>query len=153
MADALASGASDRKVVGVQVPPRAPQSRDGDDVSAATTQTLIAGVLSLVFVVTVYRLGRKQRLSFRYTAGWLVLGMLGVLAGLLLPFAEPIADWMNVQPAALLALGALILLLLLCVQLSISISGLQEQVRRLAEESSFLRREIDQLGRGTSDDA
>jgi cell division protein FtsB len=37
------------------------------------------------------------------------------------------------------------LLLILCVQLSISISGLQEQVRTLAEESAFLREEIDRV--------
>jgi regulator of replication initiation timing len=41
----------------------------------------------------------------------------------------------------------MILLLVLCVQLSISISGLQEQVRNLAEEEAFLRREIEELRR------
>jgi amino acid transporter len=114
-------------------------------VSAATTQTLVAAAISLVFVFVVHRLGRKQSLSFRYTVGWLILGMVGVLAGLLLPFAEPLAEKLHVQPAALLGLGALILLLLLCVQLSISISGLQEQVRKLAEEASYLRQELDDL--------
>ena len=108
-------------------------------------QTLYAGLVSLVFVLSILRLGRRQKLSFRYAAGWLSLGILGLVAGLLSPLAEPMARHLHVTPAALLAIGAMILLLILCVQLSISISGLQEQVRTLAEESAFLRREVDEL--------
>lgn len=119
----------------------------GQAMSTNTTQTLYAAVVSLLFVLSIYRLGRKQKLSFRYAAGWMGLGLVGVIAGLLLPLAEPIADQLSVSPAALLAIGAMILLLVLCVQLSISISGLQEQVRNLAEEEAFLRREIEELRR------
>lgn len=117
--------------------------------SANTTQTLYAAVVSMIFVVSIYRLGRKQKLSFRYATGWLVLGLLGVVAGLVAPLSEPLANYLHVSPAALLAIGGMILLLVLCVQLSISISGLQEQVRTLAEESAFLRQEIDDLKRKT----
>ena len=113
--------------------------------STETMQAIYAAIVSLVFVVSVYRLGRRQKLSFRYTVGWLGLGLLGVVAGLLLPLAEPLALQMNISPAALLAIGAVILLLVLCVQLSISISGLQEQVRTLAEELAFLRHELDEV--------
>lgn len=121
--------------------------------SPETTQTLFAAVVSVVFVVSVYRLGRKQKLSFRYAVGWMILGILGVIAGLLIPLAEPLAQNLNVSPGALLGIAALVLLLLLCVQLSISISGLQEQVRTLAEESAFLRREIDMIRNQESRDA
>lgn len=113
--------------------------------SSNTVQTLFAAVISLVFFLAVYRLGRKQKLSFRYTVGWMLLGVLGVVAGLLTPIAEPIAQRLEVTPAALLGVGAVVLLVTLCVQLSISISGLQEQVRRLAEEAAFLRNEIEEV--------
>lgn len=113
--------------------------------SSSTFQTIVGAVLSLLLVTAVYRLGRKQRLSFRYTVGWMILGALGVLAGLLIPVAEPIAKQLQVAPSALLGVGAVILLVVLCVQLSISISGLQEQVRRIAEETAFLRQEIEEV--------
>ncbi len=116
--------------------------------SLKTVQTLLATVLSFIFLVTVYRLGRRQFLSFRYTVGWMFLGVLGVLAGLLTPFAAPIANNLKISPSALLGLGAVILLVTLCVQLSISISGMQQQIRRLAEEAAFLREEIDELTAG-----
>ena len=113
--------------------------------SSTTFQTLIGALFSLMFLTAVYRLGRSQRLSFRYTVGWMILGALGVLAGLLSPVAEPIAKQLQVAPSALLGVGAVILLVVLCVQLSISISGLQEQVRRIAEETAFLRQEIEEV--------
>lgn len=113
--------------------------------SAKTVQTLYSAAISLAFVLAIYRLGRKQKLSFRYAVGWMILGILGVVAGLVSPMSEPLANHLHVTPAALLAIGGMILLLVLCVQLSISISGLQEQVRTLAEESAFLRQEIDEL--------
>jgi hypothetical protein len=114
--------------------------------SSTTFQTIIGALFSLMFLTAVYRLGRSQRLSFRYTVGWMILGALGVLAGLLIPVAEPIAKQLQVAPSALLGVGAVILLVVLCVQLSISISGLQEQVRRIAEETAFLRQEIEEVG-------
>jgi len=123
------------------------QRLGGDEVSAAAIQTLTAGVLSLLFLAVIHSLGRRQKLSFRYTVGWLILGSIEVLAGLLVPLTKPIADLLHVQPVALLAIGAMVLLLLLAVQLSISISGLQEQARCLAEEAAYLRREIDELRR------
>jgi hypothetical protein len=113
--------------------------------SSTTFQTIIGALFSLMFLTAVYRLGRSQRLSFRYTAGWMILGALGVLAGLLIPVAEPIAKQLQVAPSALLGVGAVILLVVLCVQLSISISGLQEQVRRIAEETAFLRQELEEV--------
>lgn len=112
--------------------------------SPQTTQAVLATVISVVFVVSVYRLGRRQKLSFRYTVGWLVLGALGIVAGIFSPLAEPLAEQLNLSPSALLGVGGLLLLLILCVQLSISISGLQEQVRTLAEEASYLRQELDE---------
>jgi len=113
--------------------------------TSTTFQTIVGAVLSLMLMTGVYRLGRKQRLSFRYTAGWMILGAFGVLAGLLIPVAEPIAKQLQVAPSALLGVGAVVLLVVLSVQLSISISGLQEQVRRLAEETAFLRQQIEEV--------
>jgi hypothetical protein len=113
--------------------------------STQSIQTIFGAIVSTFFVVVVYRLGRKQKLSFRYTVGWMVLGGLGVLAGIILPLAEPIAKQIHLSPAAFLGVGAVILLVTLCVQLSISISGLQEQVRTLAEEAAYLRLELHQV--------
>ena len=83
---------------------------------------------------SVYMLARSGRLSFRYTVGWLALCLFGITAGASVPIVQPLAEKLKVTPAALLSIGAIFLLLAICVQFSISISGMQEQIRRLTEE-------------------
>ena len=112
--------------------------------SQSAIQTVAAAFLSFIFAGMVYRLARIGRLSFRYTVGWLSLSMLGLLAGLFVPIVQPIAGFLKLTPAALLALLAVVLLVSICIQLSISISGLQEQLRSMAEKVALLRTETDE---------
>lgn len=95
-----------------------------------------------MLVVVVVRLSRRGQLTFRYTIGWILVGSIGILGGLMAPLAEPVAETLGLSAAALLALIALIFFVLISVQLSISISGLQKQNRTLAEEIARLRHEI-----------
>jgi len=105
-------------------------------VSQSAIQTLIATIAGVVMATTIYFLACRGRLSFRYTVGWLVLCLFGITAGASVPIAQPLAKILKVTPAALLSIGAVFLLLAICVQISISISGMQEQIRRLTEEAA-----------------
>jgi hypothetical protein len=67
---------------------------------------------------------------------------IGILSGLFVPLVEPIAESLGLSSAALLGLAALLFVTVIAIQLSISISGLQRQVRSLAEELARLRHEI-----------
>ena len=58
-----------------------------------------------------YMLARQGRLSFRYTVGWLVSCLVGISAGASVPLVQPLAEKPKVAPAALLSLGAVVLLL------------------------------------------
>ena len=110
--------------------------------SSSATQTLLAALVGLVVAAVVVRLSRRGLMSFRYTIGWVVVASLGILAGLFIPLAAPIASALGMSPAALLAIVALILFVAISIQLSISISGLQQQVRTLTEELARLRHTI-----------
>jgi hypothetical protein len=70
---------------------------------------------------------------------------MGMFAGLFIPVVTPLSKNLKITPAALIAVGALGVLVLICVQLSASISALQEQVRRLAEQIAHLRDDADRL--------
>lgn len=107
--------------------------------SSGQTQLLIVAIIATFFALSVLRLARRQKLSFRYTAGWLFLLAVSILAGLLIPIVEPIADVLNLSPVAVLVGISITILLAVCIQLSISISGLQKQVRILAEELALIR--------------
>ena len=100
---------------------------------------MIAAFTGLTLLVVVVRLSRRGQLSFRYTIGWIAVASIGILSGLLVPLAEPVANALGLSSAALLALLALVFFVLISVQLSISISGLQKQNQMLAEELARLR--------------
>jgi uncharacterized membrane protein YfcA len=113
-------------------------------VSQGAIQTLVATIAGVILATSVYTLARRGRLSFRYTVGWLILCLIGITAGASVPLVQPIAEKLKVTPAALLSLGAVVLLLSICVQFSISISGMQEQIRRLTEEAAEVRLRLEE---------
>jgi hypothetical protein len=107
--------------------------------STSSIQIIGFTFVSALFVGIVYFLARRSRLSFRYALGWLVLFLPGFFSVFLLPLAGPVSKVLSVTPAALLAVSFMTVLVAICLQLSISISGLQEQVRSLSEELAQLR--------------
>lgn len=111
-------------------------------------QVLFCTCVGFVSFVWIYLIARRGLLNFRYTVGWLVLSTFGVLAGILIPLIAPIAHFLAITPAALLAIGSIVLLIAICVQLSISISGLHERQRRLTEELAHLRQSLDRFVSG-----
>ncbi len=105
-------------------------------------------------IVAISRLARRGRLSFRYTIGWLIIFALSLLSAPVLPFMDLVSRNLYLEPASVFAVSALGLLAMIAVQLSISISGLQEQVRQLNEDTAFLRLQnfvSEQLNSGTQD--
>ena len=108
-------------------------------------QILFCTCVGFVTFFWIYLTARKGLLNFRYTVGWLLLSTFGILAGLIIPLIAPIANFLAITPAALLAIGGIVLLIAICIQLSISISGLHERQRRLTEELAHLRQSLDRF--------
>lgn len=105
--------------------------------------SLVAGTCLLVGTF-VYVLAKKRKLNFRYMIGWLTLCTIGLVASLGTSLLEPAAQMLGVTASAMIGLAAMLLLVLLSIQLSVSISGLQIQNRRLAEQIAILGRSIEQ---------
>jgi hypothetical protein len=106
--------------------------------SQQLVQVLFALVGCLIYLTAIYYLSKKQKLTFRYAVGWLFLGVFGVFSAVIIPFTPGIATLLGVSPAAVITLGATTIFLSISIQLSISISGLQHQNQRLAEEIAIL---------------
>ena len=111
--------------------------------SQQAAQALEIAVVSLAFAIFVVYLARKQRISFRYTVGWLVLCVIGALSGLLIPVITPLASALQLDAFSLVGAAAIVVLLALCVQLSISISGLQRQVQLLNEDLALYKQAVE----------
>jgi hypothetical protein len=102
--------------------------------SPEVIHSLIVGCLSLFLMVGVFLLAQKQRISFRYAAGWMILFGVGLLGGIVVPLVAPLADFLKLAPISIVVGSAVLALLAICIQLTVSISGLQHQVRQLAEK-------------------
>ncbi len=114
-------------------------------VSQQRTQAIEILILAAVLSSGVIYSSRKQKISFRYTVGWLTLFGFMALGGLAVPKIDNIADLLEVSPAAFIAGISFFLLLALCVQLSISISGLQRQLRKVNEDLALQKKSINDL--------
>jgi hypothetical protein len=111
--------------------------------SQQVAQAVEIAAVALIFTASILYLARKQRISFRYTVGWLSLCTIGAFSGLLIPAISPLANSLQLGAFSLVGAVAIIVLLALCVQLSISISGLQRQVQLLNEDLALHKKEVE----------
>lgn len=105
-----------------------------------------AVALSLVTVFFILLLLRIRRLREKYAAIWIVLAI-GVCIFAAQPdLASRVAKLAGVaSPVNLLFSAAIAVLLVVCIQLSSEVSGLEEETRTLAEEIALLGNRVETL--------
>jgi len=103
-----------------------------------------AVALCVALVVFLLVLLRTRKLREKYVVAWIALAV-GVWALSLFPdVLGTLAGWAGVQtPSNLLFAAALLVLLLVCIQLSAEITELEEETRTLAEEVALLRLDVE----------
>ena len=103
-----------------------------------------AVVASLAVVVFLAALLRSRRVREKYAFIWIAVG---VTVAVLAAFPDVVV-WLTglvgIQtPVNLLFATSLVVLLLVCVQLSVEVSGLEEETRTLTEEVALLRLDVE----------
>ena len=106
-------------------------------------QAIEVALIFCTFAGLVILLARKQKISFRYSAGWLILCVMGSMAGFFIPFIETLAVKLQLGVGIVVVGLASLVLLALCIQLSISISGLQRQIQILNEDVALQKKLIE----------
>ena len=82
-------------------------------------QAIITALVAVVCAGLVIGLARRQLLTFRYAAGWLVLLTVTALSGVVLPLVKPLAESLSTTPGVLVSAVAIAILILICIQLSV----------------------------------
>jgi uncharacterized protein DUF2304 len=111
---------------------------------------LMAGAAALMLSTTV--LVRRRLLSIRYGLGWLAVSLIGFVGAPLLSVFASLVDGLGFTPTGF-SLGIFILFLgLVCLQLSISLSGLHSAVQDLAEHTALVEARVWALEAEREDD-
>ncbi len=104
---------------------------------------MMAGAAALMISTVV--LVRRRMLSIRYGFGWLTVSILGFVGTPLLGVAAAHVQHLGVTPTGF-SLGVLIVFLgLICLQLSISLSGLHRAVQDLSEHAALIEQRVREL--------
>ncbi|KRC34170.1 DUF2304 domain-containing protein [Oerskovia sp. Root22] len=115
---------------------------------------LFAVTLCALLVVALIQLLRKRRIREKYAGIWIIVALGVTVLGAWPGLAVGLAKLVGVEvPANLVFSSALVVLLVVCVQLSIGVSSLDERVRTLTEEIALLRLDVETQQDATSQPA
>ncbi|GAB2465184.1 DUF2304 domain-containing protein [Xylanimonas ulmi] len=105
-----------------------------------------AVTICAILLVTLVVLLRRRRLKEKYAALWFTLAVGVCVIGAIPPLAGWLSRLVGVEtPSNLLFAAAIFVLLLVCIQLSLEVSSLEESARTVAEEHALLRQECEEL--------
>jgi hypothetical protein len=117
------------------------------------TGYLFAVVGALVTLAIMVEMLRRHRLREKYAALWITVAV-AVLVGVAFPqLLERAAALVGITlPINLVFFVSLLLLLIVCVQLSAEVSSLEQENQTLAEEIALLRNRVERLERSAGED-
>ena len=108
-------------------------------------QKIMAILIAVTIFIVILELVRRRKLREEYSWLWLLTGgiifILALWHGLLLRITHLLGA---VLPTSTLFFCAIIFIVLLCLQFSVRISKLTDQVKNLAQELTILKAEIKQ---------
>jgi hypothetical protein len=108
-------------------------------------QAVIVMIGAACLMVSTVVLVRKRMLSIRYGLGWLTVSIVGLLGAPLLSVASSSVHHLGFTATGF-SLGVLIAFLgLVCLQLSISLSGLHRAIQNLTEHAALIEQRVCEL--------
>ena len=107
-------------------------------------QKIIAIGIAFVIFVIIIELIRRRKLRMEYSWMWLVTGTSILLLSFNYDFLIYLTKLIGAKiPLSTLFFGAIIFLILLCLQFSIRISSLTDKVNILTQELTIIKEKID----------
>ena len=113
--------------------------------SAAFGQGLLIAFGGVLLAIAAITLAQRRLITLRYALGWLTIALVTLVGAAAARLVTPVAELFSMTATGVLLAGATALLVAIAIQLSISVSGLQAQVRELAEAHALLANRLDEL--------
>ena len=110
-----------------------------------STQGILIVLCGLGLLASTLALVRRQMLSIRFGLGWLTVALLAIAGAPVLELLAPRVGSLGFTPTGF-SLGILAgFLALVCLQLSISLSGVQRTLQDLAEHAALVEHRLREL--------
>lgn len=110
--------------------------------------TLLSVGVAVAALVLVFELLRRRRLREKYAVIWVVISLGTVVVAVFPALLGVVAAFLGIQtPSNLLFFTSLLILFAVSLQLSREVGLLEEQSRRLAEETGALRLRLEAVER------
>ena len=118
-----------------------------------TVTSYVFGILAAVLVLgIVVEMLRRGRLRERHAIGWLIAGLLALIAGVFPETLVWAATLIGVEvPINLVFFVSIALLFVVSLQFSSELTRLEEKTRTLAERTALLELRLEQRERGDVD--
>lgn len=113
--------------------------------SVVTRQAIILAASGLMFSVLILVISRQRKLSFRFIVGWLFLGLSIMLSAVFVYGVIPLSDALGLTPATLGLAAGVLIPVGIAVELSVTASRQQNQIRHLVEELALLDDRLSEL--------
>lgn len=109
-------------------------------------QQLFALVVSLLVFFFTIEMVRRKKLREEYSVLWLCTSLTMFVLVIKYDWLVSLTRFIGAGlPTSTLFFGSIIFLILLCVQFSIKISKLTDQVKNLVQDNALLRKKLDDL--------
>ena len=105
--------------------------------STTAKQALVMAGAGLALVARVILVARRGLITVRYALGWTFIGLLVIIGSLFAGLVPGLGEVAGMSPTAVLLVGAVVVLVGIAIQLSISVSGLQRQLRDVIEREAL----------------
>lgn len=116
--------------------------------TATDRLTALSVVVAVAALVLVFELLRRRRLREKYAVIWVFIAVGTLIVAVFPGLLGGIAGMIGIRtPSNLLFFGSLLVLFAVSLQLSREVGLLEEQTRRLAEETGALRLRVEDLER------
>lgn len=106
----------------------------------------ISIAFSIIFLLVVIELVRKNKLQERYSLLWILMSIVLLVLSSTPIIINTLADWLSIKnPPSFLFLFGLVYLLLYNLHLTTVVSKQTEKTTRLAQEVALLKQEIETI--------
>ncbi|MFZ4857322.1 MAG: DUF2304 domain-containing protein [Desulfuromonadaceae bacterium] len=114
-------------------------------------QQIFALITCLIVFVFTVDMVRRRRLREEYSVLWLATSILMFVLVVKYEWLELLTGFIGAGlPTTTLFIGSIIFLMLICVQFSIKISELANQVKNLAQDNALLKEELKKIAQTKS---